>query len=238
MRLRKDQHRKTRGFTLIEMLVVIAILTIMSSLVMSNVRRGQDTQYLRQAADQLVQDIRTMQNYAAGGKTMGICTGTTAEDCMSSLTCTAPATCVQTIPQGGYGVQLLSLSSYVLYPDTFITTDLDPTDGDSRWYGAGDAGVVGTVSLTNGVLIIGYQYNGGACVQPDGSDSVFVTFEPPFAVGHVIQMTGGGTYQQDTTIQNLVIWLRGSNQLCRKITVNGIAGLVSEEQAACPALCT
>ena len=60
-------ENKQKGFTLIELIVVMTITIILSSLVLANYRDGQKRYALAQSAQQLVSDLRRIQNMAMNG---------------------------------------------------------------------------------------------------------------------------------------------------------------------------
>lgn len=61
-----------RGFTLIELMVVMSIILIMSALILASYRSGQSRYSLNLAAQQLVSDLRQAQNMAISGKNLAV----------------------------------------------------------------------------------------------------------------------------------------------------------------------
>lgn len=59
--------KSNKGFTLIEMLVVMFIVVLMSSLMLVNFRSSKKSYILSQAAQKLISDIRKTQNMAMSG---------------------------------------------------------------------------------------------------------------------------------------------------------------------------
>lgn len=55
------------GFTLVEMLVVISIITIMTTVVIANFRKSQPTDALRAAASEIAAEFQRLQAYALSG---------------------------------------------------------------------------------------------------------------------------------------------------------------------------
>ncbi len=247
-----------KGFTLIELLAVIVFMGIFSQLVMANIYRGQQAQQLRQASQDLVQDIRTAQTYAVGGQKVSICKGSysvicPATDCNTlknnpaypdlALDNSGNTICGE-VPKGGYGIEIQSPTAYNLYPDTYVKTTDNPTTGQCRWYNScgsyTDAALLKSVTLQTPVQIWAFEYNNDSLICTPGSLShkeAYVTFEPPFGIGHIVRFdTQTKSGKQDVTIQSLKIWLTlgGDTSRCRKVSVNGITGQVTEDIDTCP----
>lgn len=252
------------GFTLIEAMAATVLLLILFSLVITNVYRGQKTQLLKQAAQELVQNIRTVQNYAQGGRKAGICEGTysvacsTVDNCASYEAfcgevqypdCVLPMECGE-VPKGGYGIEIAGTGQYSFYADTHIHTDSTPEDGDYRWLtrvddvgnpnDAAEGQPFQNVILpTDSVSILGIQINDTLANPqpiciPSNTQKVYITYEPPLGNGHIIRYSDP-TYSQDEAIQTVSIWLAGDQTTrCRVVSVNGITGQVTEEITDCP----
>ncbi len=85
-----------KGFTLIELLVIITIITIMSALVIPNLKFGEEQFAVQNSAHKLVQDLRKVQQMA-----------------MSSSEFNG------TIPEGGYGINFkINENFYILFADS------------------------------------------------------------------------------------------------------------------------
>jgi len=56
-----------RGFTLIEMMVVVGIMVVLVSVIVTNLRRGQKTQQVNAASEGVVSALRQMQNNILSG---------------------------------------------------------------------------------------------------------------------------------------------------------------------------
>lgn len=103
-----------RGFTLIEISAVVAIIAILLGLVLANLRTGRLNTQLRISADQLIDDIRSTQNMSLVGTTIPVCRSvdpsdatqiTFREDCQLGAACfLAGYTCTAVQAPGGYGV--------------------------------------------------------------------------------------------------------------------------------------
>lgn len=98
--------KKDKGFTLVELLTVIAIISILSVLVLPNYRAGEKNLALQRSAQKLAQDIRRAQQMAMSAKEY------------------------QDKVPAGYGIYLKQGDNYyLLYADT------NPTQGNEKYDG-------------------------------------------------------------------------------------------------------
>ena len=67
MRLKINYFNKQTGFTMIELLVVMFIITLLTASVLVSYRSGQRKYVLTQSAQQLVSDLRQAQNMTISG---------------------------------------------------------------------------------------------------------------------------------------------------------------------------
>lgn len=65
--IQKNKKNRMKGFTVLELLVVIFIIGLLSALVLANYRDSQKKYNLSQSAQVLASDIRKAQNMAIGG---------------------------------------------------------------------------------------------------------------------------------------------------------------------------
>lgn len=100
-----------RGFTLVEMLVVIAILAMLSAMVVVNFRETEKQNAVRLGTEQFVGALREAQNYALAQKRVG-----------------NPSA----VPAGGFGVHVKKMQppfvNYTLFADTDGSTDYDAAE--------------------------------------------------------------------------------------------------------------
>ena len=248
------QSRKlslTGGFTLMEVMIVLVFTGITAVLVMANINRGKALQLLRHTAETFVQDVRTIQNYAAGGRKYNICADIASKGvtCSNSTDCNAytPSICGE-VPEGGYGIQIQGTLGYTMYADTYIDDDgNDPSDGDERWYGvlgqSHDPSIpVATATLVPPVRIYAFSFNNSSICTPGQNVNknfyLYLTYVPPFAEGHAIMSSNGGaTFSQDSEGQSLEVWfaIAGDNTRCQIVTMDGYTGYVSSDSVPCPA---
>jgi len=88
-----------KGFTLVELTVVIAIIILLSGLVLTNYRVGEREYALLRSAQKLAQDLRRAQKMAMASETL-------------------PAKCGGEFSAGGYGIYFVTASnSYILFAD-------------------------------------------------------------------------------------------------------------------------
>jgi prepilin-type N-terminal cleavage/methylation domain-containing protein len=118
-----------KGFTLVELLVSIAVMGILLLVVVTNYRAGGQQLALERSAHKLAQDVRRAQEMA-----------------MSAEKCNLTG-CNGSVPSGGYGIYLEELTpkSYVLYAD-------EDNDG-KRTIGGSNPDPIEIISLEKGIEI-------------------------------------------------------------------------------------
>ncbi len=88
--------KKENGFTLAELLVTISIILLLTSFVLANYRKGEESYALQRAAHKLAQDLRKTAEMAIGGREHG-----------------------GSFPLGGYGIYFSGPgSTYILFADS------------------------------------------------------------------------------------------------------------------------
>jgi prepilin-type N-terminal cleavage/methylation domain-containing protein len=70
-----QQSSKQKGFTLLELMVVVGIIAVLSGFAIPNFNSYINNQNLRQSQDQVKNDIRSVQNQALTGSMMSSATG-------------------------------------------------------------------------------------------------------------------------------------------------------------------
>ncbi len=115
---------KKSGFTLVEMLVSIAIIGLLAVIVVVNLNSGKHIEQLSNAARQLTADIRGMQSRALSAGDIKACLDASAVLIVcenSTADCADPAQCSGMVP-GYYGLMVTTTatgySMFVEYPIT------------------------------------------------------------------------------------------------------------------------
>ncbi len=151
----KKKSPKT-GVTLTELLVVISIITIISTIMVINFRAGEKGGELVRSAQLVVQGIRKAQSMALGSKENK-----------------HPTTDNWEVPEGSYGVYiaLSSPNQYIIFADFFVA---DP-DTENDQYNSGED--IETVELEGGIIIehIRYQPSNG---KPNKTNINFDPIDP------------------------------------------------------------
>ncbi|MCF7835726.1 MAG: prepilin-type N-terminal cleavage/methylation domain-containing protein [Candidatus Marinimicrobia bacterium] len=123
------------GFTLIEVLVVIAITALLSGMVFANYKDSQKRYALAQDAQKLASDIRKAQNMTISGKEIaGVCSGGVGQSCY------------------GYGVYMEEDDNfYIIYADW----------DDDKVYKSSQDGLAETIFLSGVIGINSVSFPNG-----------------------------------------------------------------------------
>jgi prepilin-type N-terminal cleavage/methylation domain-containing protein len=113
------------GFTLVEMLISVAIMGLLAVIVVVGMGSGKQTEELRSAARQLAADIRSMQARALAAGDVKACPNAASILVIcenSTAVCANPADCVPHIPSS-FGVNVSSTDlSYTLFAEVEPST--------------------------------------------------------------------------------------------------------------------
>lgn len=200
-----------QGFTLVELLVSMAILAVMSGLVVANIRGGSRGDEVRQAEQLVASAFRKAQTQTVAGKTAWRCRagnfiGKTCPN-GSDAECGPGGICRDEAPPGGFGVRVSvadgSNKHIVIFADA---------DGDRR-FDAGEETERLPVAASGHVIIQG--------VSPLDGQYLEVVFAPPAAQAW---FNGG---QESVTAWVEVVHDSGGET--KKISVNRVSGQITAD---------
>lgn len=172
---------KNRGYTLVELLIVVAIISIMSVMSFAGYGTSQKNVILRQEAQKLVLDLRRAQNMAMN---------------VSQLSSSE-------IPLGGYGIRfVLSSGSYTIYADT---------DNNATYSGAGEIFIARTLSSSVIISGISTGINLGSLNPASPVDINFVPPDPKVKINTnnnyftkiTLRYGGAGGPTKDITVNGI-----------------------------------
>jgi len=178
--------KSVRGFTLLEITVVISIIILLGTIFIANYRGGEKQFALRRSANKLAQDLRRTQEMAMSGVLFN-----------------------GVFPKGGYGIHLKEdLDSYILFADcdgdgesdengpALTCTDATPENPYPE--------TIEEISLEEGIKIL--------TLNPHtGSKALEITFFPPDptvtinpdASSATISLTFDGVSQKTVTVNKV-----------------------------------
>ncbi|MBI4414918.1 MAG: type II secretion system protein [Candidatus Kerfeldbacteria bacterium] len=210
----------TKGFTISEVIVSVAIVALLSAIVIANFKRGSYSDDLRHSSQLLMGNLRRMQNLAMIGQAVS-----------------------NTVPKGGYGVFIPFYATpapasqqtplYILFADVF--RDFSPcrqlTDADlpDSSYDCADYPVEGGyVGLKPGVVINRIKV-GSTFLTPSvdtgNPTKVDIGFRPPKPIPVVDGVTG----------ETIAIELQQTKtSTYRTVTIIGPSGQINEQPGAIP----
>lgn len=199
------------GFTLVELLIAIAIVGIITTIMVVNFWREGQRGELRQAAEVLASNLRKVQNMGMTGQSLG-----------------------GSVPAGGFGIYFdkAGPAEYKLFGDKvadgkYVSADDELLDG-------------GTVSLFTGrrakveVYKLSTTRTDTACDGTTGGDKskLHITFKPPKPTPYVCGQDSAG---QSQTVEIILGQFRQLTLVqCYKVTVIGASGQISSERVNCP----
>jgi len=159
--------RRTRGFTLVEMLISLSIFAVVTAMSVANFRAGAQGDELRVSARLVASTIRRVQTQAIAGSSVFFCHGGTDEGKMcltgEDVGCDG-GSCTKDIPDS-WGVRITSLEgenrNLIVFADT---------DGDRR-FDEGEAVRSEAISPGPFVSIVS--------VDPADAGTLDIVFTPP-----------------------------------------------------------
>ncbi|MFH0804813.1 MAG: prepilin-type N-terminal cleavage/methylation domain-containing protein [Patescibacteria group bacterium] len=223
------------GFTIAELLIVIALIGVLLTFVMANFQAGRRTNDLRQAGTELSQQFRQAQGYSIGGNSIRFCSAASPNQyhsCADDTTCGVGGQCVLAVPAGGYGISISTPDNYYVFGDKNSTTAVP-----SRIFNdITDDYVVKWMDLSYRSLhLTQFKFDSQPAVIPSVTNKLDVTFEPPVGTVHFYlngATAADSTGQLYTTLKILVTSDYVSNG-CRQVLINRISGQISESQTSC-----
>ena len=212
----KNQHGK-KAFTILELLIVIAIMGIMTVVVTFNYRGASQSQNTRTAAGELLSTLREAQIWGTSSRTFPLNVVDTEEHA--------------TRFDRGYGVRITKNSNqFVLYGGWDGTWNGTPGNGDVTTYdpgntagpGGGNQQLVRAEQFTGDIVVTDIQIDCGEDTDACGNSDigyVDVHFKRP-NLGPIITEEGGGgstssvvltlrSPQSDDYEETVVIWKSG-----------------------------
>lgn len=218
-----------QGFTIPELLVVLAIIGILTTIVMVNFRRGEHSTDLRRAGTELQQYFRFAQSYSIGGNSIKYCDRASdnfGQPC-ENLTFCPSGDCITAVPLGGYGIHITSPENYTLYGDT---TQNSYYEGPSD-----DYSVIVKQLSTEGIHISSFKLGDEAVATPSGMNFIDVTFEPPTGTVHFFLNREEARDASGQLINTLDLLVQSDyvSYTCRKVSINRVTGQISEVNNPC-----
>lgn len=207
-----------RGFTLVEMLVTISILSIMTTMAIVNFRVSEYSDELRYAAVNLAAEIRRAQNFSLIGRPLEYCRHA---DELNGQFCSASdgsgcgdGQCVLDTPHGGYGIRISrgdGNRTALLFADT------DSADRDGHF----DHVYQSFEQVRRFDFVTGRNVTVTGFDPDDSSDFLDISFMAP----RPIAWFNG---RDDLSVATVTLTHAKTGQT-RTVKVNGISGQVSVE---------
>ena len=210
----KQQHKKRtqRGFTLVEMITVLAIITLMTTAFVLNYRLANQSRNLHTAADEMASALRQAQNLASTARAFPDNNGTV------------------NVPKA-YGVVIdKSTNTYFLFADR---------DGNGYYSNGTDDQKVGNdLSLTPGIQIADFANSANPSNIEVDTNHIYVTFVPPIPQTLIFRDRPSGTPGSPRAVTQppILILLRiGTQDPSWKVVIDNVSGRISSDSYTPPA---
>ena len=196
------------GLTLVELMVVVAIMMIMTAVVFVNYQPGNQQLALNRSAHKLAQDIRRAQEMAMSSAEVG---GVVPHG-VGIVMAIRGGPAQSPVPR--------STTKYYIYADM---------DGSGELEGANEIPqapdiVISTVDFERGVRIAEIDIN---TVDSSALHRALVNFSPPDPEVNIIKKTGSDTYD-DGTEMRIILELESDSSKTKTVVINN-AGLIYVE---------
>ncbi|MDP2734904.1 MAG: type II secretion system protein [bacterium] len=170
-------RNRERGYTITELLVVVAIIVLMTSLVLPNWRSGERGLAMERTASKLGQDVRRVQEFAMRAQAYTCATGSIS----------------------GYGIHFDTSA-----PDSYI---LFAECNDTNTYDSGVDGIVEVADMESGVkmqeiLLDSVPGGTASIVFIPPAPTVFIKPGDPLEARIVLERTDGVTGTRSVTISS------------------------------------
>ena len=199
----------SKGFTLIEMLISLAIFGVITGMVMANFKLGAQGDELRISSQLVASSIRRAQTMAIAGQTVAYCQGGTnnLRFCPNGAAQCPGGSCVREIPPG-YGVHFSTATGE--NKKTIIFADLD----GNNIYSTTEE--IDRDSVSSGPFV---RVSAVAPAASNALDIIFVPPKPTIVLNNNATADGVAvvTVRHDTIAKE------------KRITINKISGQISAE---------
>lgn len=218
------------GFTLIEVLVSMAIFTILFGITIVAFQQTRKIERLRGGTLQLVSDLQKVRNFSSTGMAQS-----------------------GTVPVGGYGIHLdKNATSYRIFADKELVNSDNPANPclscfdfcNLRYDGVGlndcNDPTVLNINLQSGVIIYDIRdITGGVNNSKSSADITYKPLESFPYIGFLTALENrdpnkSALYEAKTGLTIEIFMKLKDNDICRKVTVKGSISQIAESNTTCP----
>jgi len=208
----KNQNTQ-KGFTVIELIVVLVVITTLFSIVVLNFNASKSSRNLNIAANELVENLRNLQTASLTGRNLATAGG-------------APA------------FYVLRLKSN--YRDSYVFSKYDKTNVQLDYGTTTLANGIQFKAIGQNAVTVTDKMATGTCTTTCNRDCIDIAFELPFGsiyadescnifntVTHPNQLQSRATYSNRIVELNLIDVKDSTKTI--KVVVNGVTGRISKE---------